>query len=69
MPIRNPKKAAVAAPIRIAMTKETFGSMVPFMMFVQRAEANAPMHMKPACPRESSPEIPTTRFRLTAMME
>ncbi len=27
----------------------------------------APTHMNPACPRLSSPEKPTTRFRETAM--
>ena len=29
---------------------------------------NAPTHMNPACPRLSSPRIPTTRFRDTARM-
>ena len=32
----------------------------------KNALAKAPTHMKPACPRLSSPEIPTVRFRDTA---
>ena len=64
----TPNRAAVTAPMRMAMTIPRVGSMAPFMHFENRAPAKAPTHIKPACPRLSSPRIPTVRFRDTAMI-
>ena len=34
--------------------------------FVKNAPEKAPTHIKPACPRLSSPKIPTVKFKETA---
>ena len=46
-----------------AITRETVGSIAPFMHFENNAPEKAPTHINPACPRLNSPRIPTVRFR------
>ena len=64
-----PNTAATAAPIRSASEnrRATASESHPLYIFEKSALANAPTHINPACPRLSSPRIPTTRFRETAM--
>ena len=40
-----------------------------FIYVVNVALIKAPKHMKPACPKLNSPEIPTTKFKETAIIE
>ena len=62
-----PKTAAVSAPIKIARIKRTRETVMTSCMHLEKnALAKAPTHMKPACPRLSSPKMPTVRFKDTA---
>ena len=67
MPIRNPAIPARTAPTRI-LTKSLAGFDAPPIAELTMTAVNAPTDIKPACPSESSPEIPTTRLSETAMI-
>ncbi len=65
-----PKSAANMPPTNIARGNLIIGSvMVSLTIFEKIALEYAPMHIKPACPRLSSPRIPTVRLRDTARIE
>ena len=63
----NPNTAAARAPTSIASGKRIHVLVIAvFVHTEKRLDAYAPTHMKPACPRESSPRIPTVRLSETA---
>ena len=66
--MRNPASAAQAAAMTKLRTSST-GTLetAPLSMVTATMPVKAPTLMKPAWPRDSSPEIPTTRLRETAM--
>ncbi len=63
MPINIPNIPATAAPIKRAAKNLSPSGMAPSMHFEKNAPENAPTHINPACPRLSSPKMPTVRFR------
>ena len=52
----------------MAMINLRRSGIVPTITFEKNALANAPTHINPACPMDSSPKMPTTRFREIAMI-
>ncbi len=66
MPMRNPNSAATAMPMTMASGKRIAVGSEFSVRIENRELEKAPTHMKPACPRESSPRIPTQMFRPTA---
>ena len=66
--MRKPSAAAMTAPNTMARARRRGERVTVLWRARARAEpAKAPMLMKPAWPRLSSPETPTTRFRASAM--
>ena len=64
-----PATAAAAAPTRIASVKRTPTLGIASSIQMENRELeNAPTHMKPACPRLSSPSMPTVRFKEIAII-
>ena len=64
MPITNPKSAARQAPQIMAITRRMTGMVtVLARMPDTQMPQKAPTLMNPACPRLSSPDTPTFRFR------
>ena len=68
MPTINPAMAANTAPTTSASTSRTAaeGTALCRLIAVITPE-KAPMLIKPACPRLSSPRMPTVRFSDTAI--
>ena len=68
MPMRKPSTAAITAPNTMARARRRGEKpTLPWRAMAKAEPAKAPMLMKPAWPRLSSPEMPTTRFRDRAM--
>ena len=67
MPMRKPMTPASTPPKTMARIRRRVAlSTVPFSKVASTTPEKAPMPMKPAWPRLSSPQMPTSRFKETA---
>ena len=69
MPIRIPAKVAIKAPTNSAISRRSvlFGT-TSARLAAATTPLKAQTDINPACPRLSSPDIPTTRLSDNAMM-
>ena len=69
MPIRKPKNAVTRAPAIMQITNLKIGFGIAEVVKPERiTPVKAPIDINPAWPSESSPEIPTQRFKASAQV-
>jgi hypothetical protein len=68
MPIKKPNKAAAAVPASNASVKQSQPGTASPTHTETNAPTKPPTLIKPACPRLSSPRMPTVRLREIAIM-